>query len=65
MCLSYEQGCCIRGGQSLQTQSSNIEEAVSELLSMLLVQPQVAEGKLQLLSLPLPLLQALCAYEYF
>ena len=42
--VSCEQGCCLRGGQLLQTKSSNIEEAVSELMSMLLVHPTTEEG---------------------
>jgi len=40
-----DQGCCLRGGQLLQTRSSNIEEVINELMSMLLVHPETSEGK--------------------
>jgi len=44
--ISYEQGCCLRAGESLQTKSCNTEEAINELMSILLVDPQgTEEGK--------------------
>jgi len=49
--VSDEQGCCHRGGQLLQAKSSNIEEAISELMSMLLVQPEETKGRHLLLLL--------------